>query len=339
MKIDLTSGGRAGLDSDSGGEVRPSTEAELELLDAYSRAVTAVVESISPAVVSVTVAGGQGESGSHQHGLGSGVIIAPDGYVLTNSHVVHGGAHFQASLTDGSVIDASLVGDDPSTDLALLRAAGSGFSFAELGDSSKVKVGQLVIAVGSPLGFEATVSTGVVSALGRSFRSGNGRLIENIIQHTAPLNPGNSGGPLLDARGRVIGINTAVISYAQGIGFAIPSSTANRVVSHLMAYGRVRRGFLGVMARSRPIDRRLVRYLELARETGVEIMSVEANSPAERANLRSGDVIVGMNDSLIESVDDLQRFLTDWPLGDSVKLHFVRRTEKLSLEIRPAETA
>jgi S1-C subfamily serine protease len=338
MKTNISSAALTGSAVSGGSSPQSAAETEFELLDAYSRAVTAVVDSISPAVASINIQSKDSSGSRSQHGLGSGIVITPDGYILTNSHVVRNGTHIQVNFSDGSQSEATLVGDDPSTDLALVRAAVSGLAFAGLGDSSRLKAGQLVIAVGSPLGFESTVSTGVVSALGRSFRSETGRLIENIIQHTAPLNPGNSGGPLLDARRQVIGINTAVIARAQGIGFSIPSTMANRVVSHLMAYGHVRRGFLGIMARSRPIDRRLARFLELSAEIGVEIVNLESGGPAERAGLHIGDIVVGINGAVTESVDDLHRVLTEWPFSDALHLLVVRRTEKLALDVMPTET-
>ena len=234
-----------------------ATSPDSELLDAYSRAVIHVVDSVGPAVVNIGVA--RPSRRGERSGAGSGVVIAPDGYILTNSHVVHGATRLTITFTDGSTRAASVVGTDPPTDLAVIRTFDSGLAYAKLGNSSGVRVGQLVITMGNPLGFESSVSTGVVSARGRSMRSQEGRLIENIIQHTAPLNPGNSGGPLLNSHGAVIGINTAIIAMAQGIGFAVPSNTADAVLSQIIQHGRVRRGLLGISARTRPIDRRLVR--------------------------------------------------------------------------------
>jgi S1-C subfamily serine protease len=295
-------------DTDSGpeaGENRAHASAhEEELLDAYSRAVVHVVEQVGPAVANIAV-------GGRRQGAGSGVVVTPDGYILTNSHVVHGAAQLATSFTDGSQCEASIVGTDPATDLAVIRAHGASLPFAELGDSTRLRVGQLVIAIGNALGFESSVSTGVVSALGRSLRSQQGRLIENIVQHTAPLNPGNSGGALLDSRGHVIGINTAIIAHAQGISFAIPALTARWVLSQLLQHGRVRRGYLGIVGRERPLDRRLVRALSLPAERAVEIVSLDAQGPARHAGLRSGDIAIRVNAQPVARVDDLHRALTE----------------------------
>jgi len=252
--------------------------ADADLLDAYSHAVVAVVAQVGGAVVNIAVGDARG-----RRGAGSGVMVAPDGYLLTNNHVVERAESLTVSFTDGTEAAAELVGRDPATDLAVLRARGSGLPYAELGNSSRLQVGQLVIAIGNPLGFESSVSTGVVSALGRSLDSRNGRLIEGVIQHTAPLNPGNSGGALLDSRGRVTGINTAIIAMAQNLGFAIPVNTARWVLTQLLTRGRVLRGYLGISGRERPLDRRLVRHLDLATERGVEIMRAEKDSPADAA--------------------------------------------------------
>jgi S1-C subfamily serine protease len=307
-----------------------------ELLDAYSRAVIQVVDTVGPAVVNIGV--GRATRRGEQNGAGSGVVIAPDGYILTNSHVVHDATRLTITFTDGSTRAASVVGTDPPTDLAVIRTFDSGLAYAKLGDSSGVRVGQLVIAMGNPLGFESSVSTGVVSARGRAMRSQDGRLIENIIQHTAPLNPGNSGGPLLNSHGAVIGINTAIIAMAQGIGFAVPANTADVVLSQIIQHGRVRRGFLGISARMRPLDRRLVRALALPAEQAVEIMKIETDSPASRAGLRGGDVIVAMNEQPVRSVDDLHRLLTEWRPGDSVRVSMLRGKTLSAMEIRPVET-
>jgi S1-C subfamily serine protease len=308
-----------------------------ELLDAYSRAVIHVVDTVGPAVVNIGV--GRATRRGEQSGAGSGVVIAPDGYILTNSHVVHGATRLAITFTDGSTRAASVVGTDPPTDLAVIRTFDSGLAYAKLGDSSGVRVGQLVIAMGNPLGFESSVSTGVVSARGRSMRSQDGRLIENIIQHTAPLNPGNSGGPLLNSHGEVIGINTAIIAMAQGIGFAVPANTANVVLSQIIQHGRVRRGFLGIGARTRPLDRRLVRALELPAEQAVEVMKLEAGGPASGAGLRSGDVIIAMNDKPVRSVDDLHRLLSEWRPSERVRVSLLRGKELSVIDVQPVETA
>jgi S1-C subfamily serine protease len=307
------------------------------LLDAYSRAVTAVVDAVGPAVVSIAVGQRSARRWPEREGAGSGVVIAPDGYILTNSHVVDNAGQVTTTLTDGTQAAARLIGKDPATDLAVIRAEASGLPYALLGDSASLRVGQLVIAMGNPLGFQSTVSTGVVSALGRALRSREGRLIENIIQHTAPLNPGNSGGPLLDSRGRVVGINTAIIVMAQGIGFAIPANTARWVVSQLITHGRVRRGYLGLTGRQRPLGRRLVRFHNLADERAVEVVSVESDGPARKAGLREGDLVVALNEQAVTSIDDLHRFLAEWPINGPVTLTVVRGKERLAVDVMPAE--
>ncbi|MEW6443322.1 MAG: trypsin-like peptidase domain-containing protein [bacterium] len=326
-----------GQEGNQAREVTGPRAADTELLDAYSRAVMSVVETVGPAVVSISIGGVRVRREPEQVGAGSGVIIAPDGYVLTNEHVVHRAGRLTATLADGRVLGAALVGADSATDLAVIRATGSNLPFAVLGDSDHLRVGQLVIAIGNPFGFQSTVSTGVVSALGRALRSLQGPLIESIIQHTAPLNPGNSGGPLVDSRGRIAGINTAIIAAAQGIGFAIPSNTARWVVSQLLTHGRVRRGFLGIAGRQRPLDRRIVRFHGLAAEFAVEVISVEQQGPAARAGMQAGDLIVAIDGKVVASVDDLHRFLAEWRLGDAVTLNVVRGRERLDLEVTPAE--
>jgi S1-C subfamily serine protease len=309
----------------------------MELLDAYSRAVVTVVESVGPAVVSISVGGKQDREMADQVGAGSGVVIAPDGYILTNDHVVRNTKNLRVRLTDGTSLSAALIGKDPATDLAVIRANASYMPSSILGSSDRLRVGQLVIAMGNPFGFQSTVSTGVVSALGRVLRSTRGRLIENIIQHTAPLNPGNSGGPLVDSSGKVVGINTAIIAMAQGIGFSIPADTAKWVVSQILTHGRVRRGFLGIAARQRPMDRRMVRFHGLDINDAVEVLSVESQSPAGLAGLRAGDLIVAINGSDVQSVDDLHRFLSDWPIGRPVEIDVVRGQSRRVLVIVPKE--
>jgi S1-C subfamily serine protease len=282
--------------------------ADVDLLDAYSQAVMNVARTVGPAVITVAARGDSGRGGSG--GMGSGFLLTPDGYALTNSHVVHGRRSFTATTEDGDQIGAELVGDDPATDLALLRLVARDLPYATLGDSEALCVGQLVIAMGNPLGFRSTVSTGVVSAVGRAMRSEDGRLIENIVQHTAPLNPGNSGGPLVDSRGRVVGINTAVIALAQGIGFSIPSNTAAWIVGELVSHGKVRRPSLGISVTVTRLPRRLVRELDLLADTAVEVMEVVPQGPAAAAGIRPHDVIVAANDRIIGSVDDLHRLLS-----------------------------
>ena len=307
------------------------------LLDAYSQAVTSVVDAIGPAVVSVHAGKRVQGPGGELQGSGSGVAITPDGYILTNSHVVQDATRLRVALTNGHGVEASLIGQDPPTDLALIRAHGVDLPHAELAAGPAPRVGQLVIAMGNPLGFHASVSTGVISALGRALRSQQGRLIESVIQHTAPLNPGNSGGPLLNSHGRIVGINTAIIANAQGIGFAIPAATAAWVVPQLFQHGHVKRAYLGIFGRQRPLGRRTIRYHDLAADYAVEVSSVDDGGPAARAGVHRGDLIVAVNEHSIESVDDLYRFLSEWPAGREVSLTVVRHARKVTLTAVPTE--
>lgn len=307
---------------------RPAEDAT-ELLDAYSRAVMSVVERVAPSVVQV-IAG---------HGGGSGVIIAPDGYVLTNAHVVERAETVRVGLSDGRTVEGRVVGRDPSTDLAVLRIGSDGLTAAELGDSDVLRVGQLVIAIGNPLGFQSTVTTGVVSALGRSLSGRDGREIENVIQTDAALNPGNSGGPLVDTRGRVIGINTAVIAAAQGICFAIPSSTAILAASELIRSGRVRRAHLGISAAQTPIGRALAAKLGLAVTAGIRVLEVGASSPAQRAGLRAGDIIVLLAGAPVPTLSALQGSLGAERIGRSLGVVVIRRGERVDLFIEPVEAS
>ncbi|RJQ65891.1 MAG: PDZ domain-containing protein [Desulfobacteraceae bacterium] len=320
-------------------EKRTIIDTDMELLDAYSRAVVSVVDAVGPAVVSISVGNHPYHQAADQVGAGSGVVIAPDGYILTNDHVVHNAGSLKVRLTDGTSLSATLIGKDPATDLAVIRANASYLPSSTLGSSDRLRAGQLVIAMGNPFGFQSTVSTGVVSALGRALRSTEGRLIENIIQHTAPLNPGNSGGPLVDSTGKVVGINTAIIAMAQGIGFAIPANTARWVVSQILTHGRVRRGFLGIAARQRPLDRRIVRFHSLNKNLAVEVLSVEMPGPAGLAGVQAGDLIVAIHGSDVQSVDDLHRFLADWPIGRPVEIDVVRGSVRRVLMIEPKEAA
>ncbi len=323
--------------AESGGEpadgsAAPATRGsgDAELLDAYSRAVIKVVRDVGPAVVSVTPA--RNESGG---GVGSGFLLSPDGFALTNSHVVHGRQKLRTITAEGDSIDSDLVGDDPSTDLALLRLAARDLPCSELGDSAALQVGQLVIAMGNPYGFQSTVSTGVVSALGRAMRGESGRLIENVVQHTAPLNPGNSGGPLLDSHGRVVGINTAIIAMAQGIGFAIPGKTAQWVVSELLAHGRVRRRSLGIAAGVTHLPRRMVRQHDLLSDQAVEIAAVTPGGAAQHAGLRVGDAIVSVNGRVVEGIDDLHRMLSGQNAEARLQVTIVRGERLLEIEVQP----
>jgi S1-C subfamily serine protease len=308
-----------------------------DLLDAFSQAIVSVAEKVGPAVVRIKIDSGRYSRRFERESTASGVTIAPDGFVLTNYHVVDGAKKIEVGLTDGRMFHAQVVGNDPHTDLAVVRAEAGSLPYVSLGDSAGLRVGQLVIAIGNPLGFQSTVTTGVVSALGRALRSREGRLIENIVQHTAPLNPGNSGGPLVDSRGHVVGVNTAIIMMAQGIGFAIPAKTARWVVSQLISHGRVKRGFLGIAGRERPLNRRLVRFYDLDDERAVEVISVDQNGPAAKAGLREGDLIVAINDQGVTSVDDLHRFLAEWPISGSVALTIIRWQNRLTVEVIPVE--
>jgi S1-C subfamily serine protease len=312
-------------------------ETDADLLDAYSRAVVQVVRSVGPAVVSVVVGKDPRGRRGDPVGAGSGVVVAPDGYVMTNNHVVQGAGRIEIRTADGTALPARLAGADPATDLAVLRAETGGLPYASFGDSTALSVGQLAIAIGNPLGFDSTVSTGVLSALGRSLRSRDGRLIENIIQHTAPLNPGNSGGPLVDSRGRVIGINTAIIPMAQGICFSIPATTAAWVLPQLVAHGRVRRGYLGIADQARPLERSLVVAIGLSASQAVEVLSVNRTSPAGRAGLRPGDLIIAINETDVACVDDLHRFLATWPIERPATLTLLRDGRRITLPIVPTE--
>ncbi len=320
-------------------EVSTAEKSNVELLDAYSRAVITVVEAVGPAVVSISTGTRPKNAEFEAGGAGSGVIIAPDGYILTNDHVVHGSKSLTVSLTNGTTHAADMVGTDPATDLAVIRADSANVPFATLGESASLRVGQLVIAIGNPYGFQSTVSTGVISALGRALRSREGRAIENIIQHTAPLNPGNSGGPLVDSRGRIVGLNTAIIMGAQGIGFSIPSDTAKWIVSQLLTLGRVRRGYLGIAAQQRPLSRRTARYFNITQASAVEVLSVTHGGPAAQAGMRKGDLIVAMNGTDIMTVDLLQKFLSDWTIGKPVNVSVLRMQERLEINVTPSEAS
>ena len=328
--------------AEAGASSAPALDAEAELLDAYSQAVINVVGKVGPAVVNVRIKmKARGRTPAYQEAVGaaSGVIITPDGYIVTNSHVVAGAHALEVSLADGTVYPAELVGQDAATDLAVVRVAGSGLPIARLGDSEKLRVGQLAIAIGNPLGFQSTVTTGVISALGRSLRSRTGRLIENIIQTDAALNPGNSGGPLVDSRGLVVGINTAIIQYAQGICFAIPSNTVRWVVSQLIREGKVTRGFLGIAGQMVPLPVRVVRHFNLEHETGVQVIGVTANTPADIAGLKEGDVIVSLNQHAITSIDDIHRLLTRDVIGKRLEIEVLRDwTARLELSVVPGES-
>lgn len=310
------------------------------LLDAYSLAVTTAVERASPSVVNIEVhQAAKSRSGEprERRGGGSGFVFTPDGLVLTNSHVVHEATRIYVTLLDGRRVPAHTVGDDPATDLAVIRIDATGLQAAELGDSQQLRPGQIAIAIGNPYGFQSTVTAGVVSALGRSLRSYSGRLIEDVIQTDAALNPGNSGGALVNSAGAVIGVNTATILPAQGICFAIGINTAKFVASRLLRDGRIRRSWIGVSAQTVPVHRRVVRFYGLAKESGVVVMGTEERSPARAAGLREGDVIVALGDKAVAGVDDLHRLLTDAQVGARCELTVIRHTERLTMSIVPEE--
>jgi S1-C subfamily serine protease len=302
-----------------------ATPRDAAVLDAYSQAVINVVASVSPAVVSLGGADGRG-------GSGSGFIVTPDGIALTNSHVVDQRVRLQALTSDGDRLAADVLGDDPATDLAVIRLASRELPHAQLGDSDALLVGQLVIAIGSPLGLQSTVSAGIVSALGRSLRARDGRLIEKVVQHTAPINPGNSGGPLVDSRGQVVGVNTAMIAMAQGLGLAVPSASAAWVLSEILAHGQVRRRQLGISASVIPLERRLIHDLDLLNSTGVEVTDLTSDGAARAAGVRRGDVIVLFADRIIETTDDLHRLLAATP-NSSFQLTVIRDERLLELMV------
>jgi len=314
-----------------------------ELLDAYSEAVIKAAEKASPSVVNVDVKyvvkgrPGSGRSPVEHPGSASGFIFTPDGFILTNSHVVHGASKINVTVADGNHFRAELIGDDPGTDLAVIRINGPTFVAAGLGDSQNVRVGQLVLALGNPYGFQYSVTAGVVSALGRSLRSQSGRLIDNVIQTDAALNPGNSGGPLVSTNGDVIGVNTAIIAPAQGICFAIGINTAKFVAGRLIMDGKIRRGYIGIAGQTFQIRRRVVRYYNLKHERGVMVMSTEDNSPSREAGIMMGDIIIAFDNEPVKDIDDLQRMLAEKEIGVKGVATVIRRTEMLHLEITPIE--
>ncbi len=328
-----------------GGSLLAAARADDELLDAYSQAVISAAEKVSPSVAYIDVLhrltshrAGDPRFPREVRGSGSGFIFTPDGFILTNSHVVHVASHMDVVLSDGRRVIADLVGDDPDTDLAVIRIDAPNVTAASLGDSNAIRVGQLAIAVGNPYGFQCTVTAGVVSALGRSLRSTSGRLIDSVIQTDAALNPGNSGGPLVNSRGDVIGVNTAVILPAQGICFAIGINTAKFIAGRLIKDGKIRRGFIGVSGQNVPLPRRLMLALNLPVESGIQVVAVEPNSPAERAGLREGDIIVAYGGHPTAGIDDLHRLLVEEKVGVQAPMTIVRRSEKRVLDIVPEES-
>lgn len=322
----VTNGGE-----DQGPSPNPHQPTDADALDAFSNVVVAVAEKLRPAVVNLRV--GKGMRG----GAGSGLLFTPDGFLLTNHHVIQGSEKVRVRMNDGSEMSGRVIGNDAATDLAVVQAEGATFPFAALGDSAKLKVGQLAVAIGSPLGFESTVTAGVISALGRTLRSVSGHLVDNIIQTDAALNPGNSGGPLVDSAGRVVGINTAIIQPAQGICFAVPINTAKTILPQLLKHGRVIRGYLGLHVRQVPIAPDLARRFELTQKTGVEILMLEEDGPAQNGGLWIEDVIVGLDGKPVANVDDLQRLLTHLPIGQPAATVVLREGRRVERAIIPAE--
>ena len=317
------------------------------LLDAYSQTVSGVVEDVRDAVVNIRVrhvandqkqGQNEGGKGKPSEGSGSGFIITPDGYIVTNSHVVHGASTIQVALADGRTYPAQLIGDDPDSDLAVIRINAPELRHVHFGNSSKLRVGQIAVAIGSPLGFQQTVTAGVISALGRTMRAQSGRMMENIVQTDAALNPGNSGGPLLNSYGEVIGVNTAIIPSAQGICFAIASNSAELIAAWLIKEGRIRRAWLGIHGQTAPVHPRIARHLGVKNPQGVLILDTEANSPAAKAGLREGDLLIGLKGKPVASIEDLQRLLVGEEIGVRSKAEIIRHTFRLDFEVVPGET-
>src|SRR6266496_6464185 len=331
-------------ETETGPEFEPSPvspeHGDATLLDEYSRTIVSAADRVGPAVVNIDIRQrldsrrGPREVG----GSGSGFVIAPDGFILTNSHVVRAANQIAVSLSDGREYPAQLIGDDPDTDLAVIRIDAPHLAHVRLADSENLRVGQIVIAIGNPLGFQASVTAGVISALGRSMHAQSGRLIDNVIQTDAALNPGNSGGPLVNSAGEVIGVNTAILRPAKAILFAIASNTAKFVAGWLIKEGKIRRSYIGVAGQNVPIHRRIVRFYNLPLETGVLVISVEKNSPAEKTGLREGDVIVAFDAKPIGSIHELHKMLMGEQIGVQSEIAIVRHTEKLGLAITPAES-
>lgn len=315
----------------------PPVRDDAALLDAYSRAVTDAVDAVGPSVVSVSIRRRRGRRQPVQRGSGSGFVFTPDGFVLTNSHVVHGATAIELGTADGQRLPATLIGDDPETDLAVVRVDAPDLMAAPLGDSHALRPGQLAIAIGNPYGFQHSVTAGVISALGRSLRSQTGRMMEDIIQTDAALNPGNSGGPLVNAQGEVIGVNTAVILPAQGIAFAVASNTARLIAAQLIRDGRIRRSSIGVAGQTVTLPAKRVKRHDLEAGGGVLVAECVPGSPADRAGLRPGDIIVGMAGRRIDGIDDLLRLLIEDQIGEITPVAVLRADALIYLTVVPEE--
>jgi S1-C subfamily serine protease len=323
----------------------PLAQTDDDAMDAYSRAVITAAEKVSPSVVYIEVEQpirsrrpNALRTPQERRGSGSGFIFTPDGFILTNSHVVHGAKKIEVTLADGHKHQADLIGDDPDTDLAVIRINAPNLVPAQLGEAQRIRVGQLVIAIGNPYGFQYSVTAGVVSALGRSLRAQSGRLMDAVIQTDAALNPGNSGGPLVNSRGEVIGVNTAMILPAQGICFATSIDTAKFVASRLIRDGKVSRSYIGLAGQNVPLPRRIVRYYNLAVESGIFVISFETDSPARKGGMREGDIIIGFDDRPIAGIDDLHKLLTEERIGRKSLLTVIRGTDKLTIDVTPEES-
>lgn len=345
MKTEIEFIQRDGATEERAGAANVAPQADDDVLDAYSRAVITAAEKVSPSVVYIEVeqrvsnrSPNNPRRPQERRGSGSGFIFTPDGFILTNSHVVHGAKKIEVTLADGHKHQADLIGDDPDTDLAVIRINAPNLVPAQLGEAHRIRVGQLVIAIGNPYGFQYSVTAGVVSALGRSLRAQSGRLMDAVIQTDAALNPGNSGGPLVNSRGEVIGVNTAMILPAQGICFATSIDTAKFVASRLIRDGRVSRSYIGLAGQNVPLPRRIVRYYNLVVESGIFVISFENDSPARKGGMREGDIIIGFDDRPIAGIDDLHKLLTEERIGRKSLLTVIRGTDKLTIDVTPEES-